>query len=48
VVSSITAEESSPREALRTEAAALGAVVARRLIAQGAETMLTHMRTKIA
>lgn len=48
VVSSITAEESSPREALRTEAAALGVVVAQRLIAQGAETMLTHMRTKIA
>jgi len=48
VVSSITAEESSPREALRTEAAALGVVVAERLIAQGAETMLTHMRTKIA
>ena len=48
VVSSITAEESSPRGALRTEAASLGVVVAQRLIAQGAETMLAHMRTKIA
>jgi len=47
VVSRIIAEESAPRGAVRTEAAALGAAVAQRLIAQGADAMLARMRTRI-
>jgi len=47
-VSRIVAEESAPRGVVRTEAEALGAAEAQRLIAQGADAMLARMRTRIA
>jgi len=47
-VSRISAEASVPLEGPPAEAASLGADVAQRLIAQGAEDMLLRMRTRIA